>query len=343
MTLSTLLHFLGLLPDANFLSRTVGPVVLALDFLDELLHLDDLPVPLVGSHLGLLDEQLRVGLAVRSTEAVPESGELAVVVVEVQVVHGVASGAVDDGRVGHVFTIVDHDGPDLDEGEERDVGELLQREDEGEEVVGDGLGEAIERVEGVRGERCGHDPLVVRLVQALVEELAVKSAVDPVDTEVGESQEDGELEPVPGVAEDAEDRVGDFGVGGGVVDEAEAAHFGNEEGHCEQGHDGNGLEGLLDLKAHLVLEVFGVFESSLVEDEDVAEGGKSAVNEGAKEPGKESVNCTDVRYECPQRNSPCKDVQADSLPPGVVPVPSAHVCIFTRLNAEVLAGGLKLP
>ena len=75
-----------------------------------------------------------------------------------------ASGAVDDGRVGNVLAVVDHDSPDLDESEQRDVGELLQRENEGEEVVWEGLREAVKRVEGVRGERRGHDPLVVRLV-----------------------------------------------------------------------------------------------------------------------------------------------------------------------------------
>jgi hypothetical protein len=247
-----------------------------------------LSVPLVGGHLGLLDEQLRVGLAVGATKTVPEGGELAIVVVEVQVVHGVASRAVDDGRVGDVFTVVNHDGPDLDESEEGDVCELLQREDEGEQVVWDGLGEAVERVESVAGEGCGHDPLVVRLVQALVEELAVQGAVDPVDAEVGEGQEDRELNPVPGVAENAQERVGEVGVSGRVVNEAHAANFGDEEGDGEEGHDGDGFEGLLDFETHLVLEVFGVLEGGLVEDKDVAEGCERAVDESAEEPGKRS-------------------------------------------------------
>jgi hypothetical protein len=281
---STLLHFLRLFPNTHFRGRTVRPLVLALDLFDQLLHLDDLSVPLVGRHLSFLDEQLGVRLAVGAAEAVPQRRELAVVVVEVQVVHGVAGGAVDDGRVGDVLAVVDHDGPDLDEGEEGDVRELLQREDEGEEVVGDRLREAIERVEGVGGEGCGHDPLVVRLVQALVEELAVQGAVDPVDAEVGEGQEDGELEPVPGVAEEAQDRVGDFGIGGGVVDEAEAADFGDEEGNGEDGHDWDGFEGLLDLQTHLVLEVFRVLEGGLVEDKDVAERCEGGVDESTEEP-----------------------------------------------------------
>ena len=107
-----------------------------------------------------------------------------------------AGGSVDDGRVGDVFAIVNHDGPDVDEHEQGDVGELLERQHEGEDVVWDGLSEAIERVEGVRGKGRRHDPLVVRLVQALVNHRVVQTAVDPVDEEVGEEQEQRELEEV---------------------------------------------------------------------------------------------------------------------------------------------------
>lgn len=96
----------------------------------------DLALPFGLSHLGLAAEELVVGLAVAATEAVPEGGELTVVVVEVQMVHGVAGGTVDDRAVGDIFTIVDHDGPDVDEHEKSNVGELLQREEEREDVVG---------------------------------------------------------------------------------------------------------------------------------------------------------------------------------------------------------------
>lgn len=196
-----------------------------------------------------------------------------------------ARGAIDDGRVGHVLAIMDHDGPDLDEGEERDVGELLQREDEGEEVVGHALAVAVERVEGVAGERRRHDPFVVRLVQALVEDRVVQGAVDPVDAEVGEEDEQRELQPAVMLAEEVEERVGEAWGGDVVVDEAVAADFGDEPGRGEDGHDRNRLHGLLDLKAHLVLEVFGMLEGGLVEDEYVAEGREGAVDDEAEEPG----------------------------------------------------------
>jgi len=42
-------------------------------------------------------------------------------------------------------------------------------------------------------------------------------------------------------------------------------------------------------------------------------------------------------------NIPCEDVQADSLPPNIVPVPPAHVRVLARLDAHILAGWLELP
>ena len=125
---TSLLELLGL--------GLVASIIGAFDFLDNVLHLLDLALPLGSAHLGLAAEELVVGLAVAATETVPEGGELSVVVVEVQVVHGVAGGAVDDGAVGDVFTVVDHDGPHVDEHEESNVGEFLQREEEREDVVG---------------------------------------------------------------------------------------------------------------------------------------------------------------------------------------------------------------
>lgn len=63
--------------------------------------------------------------------------------------------------------------PDVDEGEQRNVCELVEREQEREDVVGDTLREAIERVESMAGEWRGDNPLVMRLVQVLVHCLVV--------------------------------------------------------------------------------------------------------------------------------------------------------------------------
>ena len=45
----------------------------------------------------------------------------------------------------------------------------------------------------------------------------------------------------------------------------------------------------------------------------------------------------------PWCNLPCEDVQADSLPPNIVPVPPAHVRILAGLDAHILARRLELP
>lgn len=139
-------------------------IIIALNSLQDVLHLLCLLLPLLLTHLSLALEKLLVGLAVASTHAVPERRVLAVVVVKVEMVHGVACSAVDDGAVGDVFTVVDHNGPEIDEHEEHDVGPFLQREDEGKDVVGDTLRPAIDGVEGMRSIGSGHDPFVMWLV-----------------------------------------------------------------------------------------------------------------------------------------------------------------------------------
>lgn len=140
-------------------------------------------------------------------------------------VHGVAGRTVHDGAVGDVLAIMNEDGPQVDKSEQEDVGKLLQGEDEGEDVVRDTLRPAIERVEGVRGVRAGHDPFVVRLVQGLVDAGVVQATVDPVDEEVGKADEEGDLD-------EAVVREGLFG--GGVVKFGVSADLQNEERSRQQ-------------------------------------------------------------------------------------------------------------
>lgn len=107
-----------------------------------------------------------------------------------------AGGAVNDGVVGDKFTIVNHDCPDVNEGEQADVGELVEREDEWENVVWHTLRVSVQWVESVRREWSWHDPLVVWLVEVLVDKRVMQSAVDEVDEEVGEEQEQWDLKDV---------------------------------------------------------------------------------------------------------------------------------------------------
>ena len=52
---------------------------------------------------------------------------------------GMVCSAVDEWVGGQVFAVVDQDCPELDEDEEEEVGEFLEGEDEGKEMVWHGL------------------------------------------------------------------------------------------------------------------------------------------------------------------------------------------------------------
>lgn len=189
--------------------------------------------------------------------------------------HGVAGGAVDDGAVGDVFAVVDEDGPDLHEDEEAQVRQLLEREDEGEEVVGDALEEAVDRVEGDGCVRRGHDPLVVRLVQRLVHHRVVQATVDEVHQAVGEEDEQRELEDVVPHARAVLERVVEFGV---------AVELQPEAGRRQQRHAGHAAHRLPDLHGDLVVEELGVLEGGFVEDEDIRERRHDEVDGGTAKP-----------------------------------------------------------
>lgn len=240
--------------------RRVTAVILALDGLENRLHLLGLALPLLITHLGLAAEELLVRLAVATAQAVPKSGELAVVVVEVQMVHGVAGSTVHDRAIGNVLAIVNEDSPEVDKAEQEDVGHLLERENERENVVRHTLRPAVQGVESVRSVRAGHDPLMVRLVQGSVHARVVQASVDPVDEEIGEEDEEGELQ-------DTVEGEGLFG--GGIVEFGVSADFQDEEWGCQEGHWGHRAHGLFDFHGDLVLEEFGVFVGGFVPDEDV--------------------------------------------------------------------------
>ena len=105
--------------------RQIRPLILALDLFHNCLHLLGLPGPLVLAHLGLLLEQRLIRLPIAATQAIPQRRELAVIVVEVQMMHRVARGAINNRRIRDILAVVDEDGPDVDPDEQQDVRELL--------------------------------------------------------------------------------------------------------------------------------------------------------------------------------------------------------------------------
>lgn len=175
-------------------------------------------------------------------------------------VHSVARSTVDDWRVGHVLAIVDEDCPHVDEDEQRNIGELLKREDEWEKMIRHRLKEPVDWMERVRGERCWHDPLVVRLVKCLVYRRMVEAPMNEVDQEIGEEQEEGELDPVVQWERRIIRVVVQFGVSPNVDPEGDG---------CQCGHADHSGKRLLNLHLHLVLEKLGVLEDGLVEDQPV--------------------------------------------------------------------------
>ena len=107
-------------------------------------------------------------------------------------------------------------------------------------------------------------------MQRLVDALVVQAAVDPVNAEIGEADEQWKLQPVVPDSRTLLCRVVELRV---------AAHFSQEPGRGEDGHDGESDVRLLHLKSDLVLEVSWVGEGSLVEDEEVRCGREHIVDE----------------------------------------------------------------
>lgn len=229
--------------------------------------------------------------------------------------HGVAGRAVDDARIGDIFPIVyidvsqsskedctktrgvgssrtltDEDGPDVNKGKQDDIRNLVKGKDEGKHMIRYTLGETVEGVKGMARVWGGHYPFVMRFVQSFVNSGVMQTAMDPVDEEVGETDEQGELEDVVQPKRGIGRRIVQFGI---------SLDFANKKGDGKDGHDGKRLECLLDLKGNLVLEVFRVGEGSMVEDEEVGEGGTDEVDDKAKEPKPWVVQLSPAVFRCP--------------------------------------------
>lgn len=186
-----------------------------------------------------------------------------------------ASGSVDDWRVHHEFTVVDEDRPHVDEDKQANISDLLKREDERKYVVRNGLREAVEWVESMRRKWSRHNPLMMRLMQRLIDLWVVQAAVNEVDEEVGKEEKEWELEPLVPCS---------WALGGGVVEFGVTLKFGGKANSGQQGHEWHSGVGLDHLKLDLVLQEFWVCEGCVVEDEVVGGGGDDEVEEEAEEP-----------------------------------------------------------
>ena len=84
-------------------------------------------------------------------------------------------------------------GPEIDKYEESHIGELLERQNEGENVIRQALGESIQRMKSVARKRSRHDPFMMRFVQLFVDEGMVQAPVDPIDAQIGKAYEERKL------------------------------------------------------------------------------------------------------------------------------------------------------
>lgn len=175
----------------------------------------------------------------------------------------------------------------------------------------------------MRGKGCRHDPLVVRLVQGLVDAWVVQAAVDEIDEEVGEEEEDRELEKVV---------PGPWALSGCVVELGVAAALGDEASRGQNRHDGHGGVGLDHLKTDLVLEELGVCEGSMVEDEVVRGCRDDEIEEDTKEPVCQLVPdcCRDS-----EGDEPGYEKQGEELSPYIVAWPCTQVCGGARSEVHI--------
>lgn len=190
--------------------------------------------------------------------------------------------------------------PDVDKHKETHVHKLVQWEQEREDVIRQTLCVAIDRVERVRRERSGNcrrgkagghgrggdeymgkghwkpkrtrqltEPLVVRLVDVLVDARVVLESVYPVDASVGKDEEEG----------DRKEHVCDSVIGYVLVELAVSANLCDEPWQGHEVECGESAQRGFDFEADLVFVEARVLHHFVVEDKVVGRGGKCEVEE----------------------------------------------------------------
>lgn len=89
-------HFIQSLHLLTLRLPTIRPIILSFNLNNHPLRLLLLPFPLRFTQFLVFVKQLLVGTTIRSSQSIPQRRKLAIVVVEVQMVHCVACSTVDD-------------------------------------------------------------------------------------------------------------------------------------------------------------------------------------------------------------------------------------------------------
>jgi len=217
-------------------------------------------------------------MTVASTYAVRPSEVLSIVADKVEMVEGMMGWAVDhvlERMIGDHVRVVDEDCPEVDEDEEDEVEVALEREDEDEEVIWDGLGIPIHRVEGMRSERCRNDPLVMRFMESPIEERQMEPSMDPVNAIVGKQQikwyAEEEVRPAIFVRS-----IVQFGI---------TPHFTQEPGKGKDSHERKGPKRAHYFLSDLIFQEPWMAHHVVIEDVLVGEGGEEEVEDMNSEEG----------------------------------------------------------
>ena len=162
----------------------------------------------------------------------------------------------------------DHDGPDGDKSEQSQVGDLLQREQNGEYMVGDTLRPSVNGVERIAGVRRGNDPFVMGLVKPLVDERIVQRTMNPVDAKVRKRDKQRILDPIV---------EGERSFAGEIVEFRPSLSFGHKKRRCQSRHDRHGMQRLFDLQRNLIAQELGMLHGTVVIDEIIGNGSTEEV------------------------------------------------------------------
>lgn len=127
---------------------------------------------------------------VGSTETIPKSSILTIVVDEQLMMDRMVTSAVDDSSTLKVDLIVDRNRPKVDKNEEHHEQLVVNRKEQSKDIIRNALCPPIERVERVRAERRGVAEAMVRLVDVLVKDVPVQRSVDEVDQHVCEQKKE---------------------------------------------------------------------------------------------------------------------------------------------------------
>lgn len=136
--------------------------------------------------------QTTVRLSIRPSSPVRPSEVLSIVDGEIQVVKGVMCRPIDDVLqpvTGNHIRVVNEHRPNVHGDKKGEVEVFLDREDVGEDVIGEGLEVAVDWVESVCGEGCGYDPPVVWFVNVLVDQRVVFPSMNPINAVISANEE----------------------------------------------------------------------------------------------------------------------------------------------------------